>query len=280
MERGGLDVERFVGLVVALCLFSLFFGVIEWFWPALPDRKRQKGQLKTDLVYWFFTPLISKTITRAVLLVIAIAGALFFGKEVVQERVMSGYGPLSTLPLGAQVALTLIVGDFVAYWGHRLFHTGRLWKVHAIHHSSEHLDWLAATRLHPLNDVIMRVAQASALLALGIPMKILAAYVPFLALHGLFLHANVPWDFGPFRHVISSPKFHRWHHTSQEEGLDKNFSGLFPIWDHLFGTFYMPEERQPERFGVPDAGVPEGIWGQLAFPFRRTRNSIQERDAV
>ena len=80
---------------------------------------------------------------------------------------MSGYGPLSTLPLGAQVALTLIVGDVVAYWGHRLFHTGRLWKVHAIHHSSEHLDWLAATRLHPLNDVIMRVAQASALLALG-----------------------------------------------------------------------------------------------------------------
>ena len=267
---------KVIGLIIALVVFSLFFGVIEWLWPALPGRKREGRQLRTDLVYWFFTPLISRTITRAALFTVAIIGAVIFGKEVVQSHVAQGYGPVAALPVGAQVLLTLVVGDFVAYWGHRFFHTGRLWKFHAIHHSSIHLDWLASTRLHPLNDVIMRAVQAIALLALGVPVKILAAYVPFLALHGLFLHANVPRDFGPLRHVISSPKFHRWHHTSQEEGLDKNFSGLFPIWDHLFGTFYMPADRQPERFGVPDAGVPDDLWGQLTYPFRRNLQEIDE----
>ena len=67
--------------------------------------------------------------------------------------------------------------------------------------------------------------------------------------------------------MISSPAFHRWHHTAEEEGRDKNFAGLLPVWDLLFGTFYMPD-RQPERFGVTDQ-VPGSYLGQLLWPFRR-----------
>ena len=77
------------------------------------------------------------------------------------------------------------------------------------------------------------------------------------------------WTFGPLRYALASPGFHRWHHTSQEEGLDKNFAGLFPFIDLLFGTFYMPVGRRPERFGVLNEEVPEGLLGQLAYPFRR-----------
>jgi sterol desaturase/sphingolipid hydroxylase (fatty acid hydroxylase superfamily) len=69
--------------------------------------------------------------------------------------------------------------------------------------------------------------------------------------------------------VIASPVFHRWHHTSEEEGLDKNFAGLFPFIDLAFGTFYMPEGRQPERFGIVRDDVPDGLVAQLAYPFRR-----------
>ena len=77
------------------------------------------------------------------------------------------------------------------------------------------------------------------------------------------------WAFGPFRYVLASPAFHRWHHTSEEEGLDRNFAGLFPWIDLLFGTFYMPEGRRPERFGLAHEDVPEGLLAQLAYPFRR-----------
>jgi sterol desaturase/sphingolipid hydroxylase (fatty acid hydroxylase superfamily) len=54
----------------------------------------------------------------------------------------------------------------------------------------------------------------------------------------ILLHANLPWTFGPLRNALASPAFHRWHHTWEAEGMDRNFSGLFPWIDLLFGTFY------------------------------------------
>ena len=59
------------------------------------------------------------------------------------------------------------------------------------------------------------------------------------------MHANLDWDWGPLRSFLVSPRFHRWHHTSEEEARDKNFAGLLPLWDILFGTYYMPRERRP-----------------------------------
>src|SRR4030095_8565844 len=96
-----------------------------------------------------------------------------------------------------------------------------------------------------------------------------ASVLPCLAVMALLLHADVSWSFGPLRYVIASPRFHRWHHTTEEEGLDKNFAGLFPFLDLIFGTFYMPPGREPFRFGVLHDDVPVGLAGQLAYPFRR-----------
>jgi sterol desaturase/sphingolipid hydroxylase (fatty acid hydroxylase superfamily) len=96
----------------------------------------------------------------------------------------------------------------------------------------------------------------------------LAGIAPLLTLLAILVHANVDWDWGPFRSVIASPRFHRWHHTSEEEGLDKNFAGLLPLWDVVFGTYYMRKDRLPARFGT-DTEVPAGLFGQLTFPFRR-----------
>jgi sterol desaturase/sphingolipid hydroxylase (fatty acid hydroxylase superfamily) len=97
----------------------------------------------------------------------------------------------------------------------------------------------------------------------------MAAYVPFLSFHATFLHANVPWSFGPLRYVVSSPLFHRWHHTREAEGLDRNFAGLFPFIDLAFGTFYMPRDRQPAAFGIQGNPVPTGLVAQLVYPFRQ-----------
>jgi sterol desaturase/sphingolipid hydroxylase (fatty acid hydroxylase superfamily) len=74
---------------------------------------------------------------------------------------------------------------------------------------------------------------------------------------------------GPFKYVLASPVFHRWHHTSQQEGGNTNFAGTFPVWDILFGTFRMPENRLPDNYGVHDQTIPSEIGGQLAYPFRR-----------
>ena len=70
------------------------------------------------------------------------------------------------------------------------------------------------------------------------------------------------------RHVVSSPAFHRWHHTAEASGRDHNFAGLLPLWDIVFGTFWMPASRCA-HVGIEKA-VPPGWLGQLVWPFRRT----------
>lgn len=261
-------VQKLVGLVIGFVLLSLIFGLVERFVARHRNPPRERRTWVTDIAYWFFTPLVTRTITRGCLFAAGIVLVLIVGKEPVQATLAQGRPPIADLPPLAQAALALVVGDFLGYWVHRAFHGPRLWKFHAVHHSPRILDWLSASRVHPVNDIIARAAQAILLLGLGFPAKVLAAYVPFLAAYALLLHANVSWDFGPFRRVLVSPRFHRWHHTSEEEGLDKNFAGLLPIWDILFGTYYMPEGREPLEFGVAD-DIGDGLWSQLSYPFRR-----------
>jgi sterol desaturase/sphingolipid hydroxylase (fatty acid hydroxylase superfamily) len=222
----------------------------------------------TDLAYWAFTPLVTRAVTGVAVAVAAAPIAYLLWGRVDRDLIMHGWGPVSHLPFWAQAIGLLVAGDFIGYWTHRAFHRGLLWRFHAIHHSSRDLDWLSAVRLHPINDTLTRLASAVPLLLTGFAPIALAGIAPLLTILAILIHANLDWDWGPLRSVIASPRFHRWHHTSENEGLDKNFAGLLPLWDILFGTYYMPKDKLPAGFGT-DTEVPPGLIGQLAFPFRR-----------
>jgi sterol desaturase/sphingolipid hydroxylase (fatty acid hydroxylase superfamily) len=217
---------------------------------------------------------VTATITKAAVFIAVVALAIVTGTRISQE---SGIAPfyagsfVTSLPIWTQGVLALVVADFIGYWTHRAFHCGRLWPFHAVHHSSTQLDWLSSVRVHPVNDILGAIARVVPLLLLGFDPLVLAGVVPFFALYALVLHANVPWSFGPLRWVIATPAFHRWHHTSADEGRDKNFAGLLPIFDLAFGTFYLPKHAQPRVFGVAER-VPRGLLGQLAWPFRAARS--------
>lgn len=256
-----------VRFAAGLFVLVILFAVLERRWPWARRGGGRRPGLALDLVYWFFTPLVAKWLTKVVLAVVLVLLALAAGRGLERETLLKGFGPLSRQPLWLQVVEVLVAADFIAYWMHRLFHGVTLWKFHAIHHSSEHLDWLAAVRVHPVNDVVTRAAQLVPLFLAGFPPAILAAYAPALHLFALMLHADVDWTFGPFRHVIASPVFHRWHHTREDAAQGKNFAGMFPVWDVLFGTFHMPAGAVPRDFGVDDA-VPASLRGQLIWPFR------------
>jgi sterol desaturase/sphingolipid hydroxylase (fatty acid hydroxylase superfamily) len=267
--------KQFVGLILGFVALTLIFWVIEFFWPSIPNQKRwgRRG-FQVDLLFWFFTPLVTKSITRVAVLVAVVPLFLIMGRSLNKEAIAAGYGPMMNAPAWLQVVLILVVGDFIGYWTHRWFHTRRLWKFHAVHHSSKEVDWLSSVRLHPVNDVVTRVAQAVPFVLLGFSPLVIAAYVPFLTFYAILLHANVSWSFGPLKYLLASPTFHRWHHTREDEAIDMNFAGLLPIWDILFGTFYMPRGKRPTKFGVHDDSVPETFIGQLLYPFRRT--SVRE----
>lgn len=264
------------GFLILACLFSL----LERRFPAIRARRKWTEGLATDLAYWAATPILFDPIARAVSLVpivgLAILGGVPQSGLSIEAWVHEGHGPLRALPLVVQAPLAFFVMDLVGYWTHRLFHRGRWWRFHAIHHAASPLNWRSAIRVHPLNEVVNRTAHAIALVGLGFRVDVLMGVGPVFALYALLLHANVPWSFGPLRFVIASPVFHRWHHTSEEEGLDKNFAGLFPVIDLVFGTFHMPG-RQPTTFGVAGETVPAGFWRQLVWPFRSRPNATDQR---
>jgi sterol desaturase/sphingolipid hydroxylase (fatty acid hydroxylase superfamily) len=74
--------------------------------------------------------------------------------EVLKLGEYRGYGPLSRQPIWLQATQIYLLVDFTGYWTHRLFHTGNWWPFHAVHHSSEDLDWLGSLRVHPVNDLV------------------------------------------------------------------------------------------------------------------------------
>jgi sterol desaturase/sphingolipid hydroxylase (fatty acid hydroxylase superfamily) len=240
-------------VAIGFVVLSVVFGLLE-------RRSVLRWERRVDFLYWFFTPFVSRAISAAA------AGAVFLFLGAITGRGL-GSSWFASQPLMLQWIEVLIGGDLTGYCSHRLFHRQPLWRFHAIHHSSETLDWLAAARVHPLNEAISRMLQLIPFFILGFDPRVVAAAVPFLTFYAIFLHANLRWDFGPLRYAIATPRFHRWHHTSESEGLDKNFAGLFPWIDLLFGTFYMPAGREPKSFGLADEPIPTNFVGQLAYPF-------------
>lgn len=268
----------FLGIVVGFVVLSILFGIVERLFPSIPGRRVVRAGFWLDVCYWGFTPLVTKTATRVAVIVFLVPTAAFVlwlaGRGVSRESfdaVKQGFGPLARQPIWLQAIEMLVIGDFIGYWLHRMFHRGAWWPFHAVHHSSTELDWLGAVRLHPVNDAVSRLGQAAVLLGLGFVPTAVAGYGGFLTLYAIFLHANLSWDLGPLRGVIASPRFHRWHHTKEAEALNKNFAGFFPLWDIVFGTYYMPRGKVPTDFGVPDA-VPMRLWGQLIWPFRARKS--------
>jgi len=228
-----------------------------------------KRDLLTDLCYWFLIPLFARYLRIGLL--VAGAALLFgiTGPDDLAAFYQDGHGPLARLPLWLQGVLFLVGSDFLMYWIHRAFHREPLWKYHAVHHSSEELDWISAARFHPVNIFLGSVATDVALLLAGVSPSVFVILGPFTVAHSAFVHANLAWSLGPFRYVIAGPIFHRWHHTSFDRGGDKNFASTFPVLDLLFGTFYMPPNQRPDAYGIADRDFPSGFARQLLYPFRR-----------
>jgi sterol desaturase/sphingolipid hydroxylase (fatty acid hydroxylase superfamily) len=228
----------------------------------------KKPDVITDVLYAFVLPGITGYVRIAFLVVgAALITGVFAGGDI-ESYLVEGRGMFAGLPFWAQCVIYVICTDVILYWTHRIFHVDRLWRYHAIHHSSEHLDWLSAFRFHPVNTIFHSVLADAVMLLAGIPPSVLVFLAPFNLFMSGFVHADVDWDLGPFRYVIASPVFHRWHHTDVARGGEKNFAPTFPVIDMIFGTFYMPKGVMPDNFGVDDPHFPKGFEDQLLYPFK------------
>ena len=119
----------------------------------------------------------------------------------VGEILPSGYLRfMDSQPMWLRVVEAVLASDLSIYWAHRLQHRfDFLWRFHAVHHSAEHLDWLAAHREHPVDSIYSIIAINLPVILLGLPLEALAGLLAFRGLWAIFIHSNVSLTLGNFR---------------------------------------------------------------------------------
>ena len=264
VEIGGDIQNTWLGLdwfVLNLMLYSAVYVPLERFFALRPEQPTFRREWTTDLSYFFLNSIL-----------VQILGLLTMQPAMTLlnwARIPAVVSFLSGLPILVQAVVCILSADLTQYWVHRAFHqVPLLWKFHAIHHSAESMDWLAGSRLHLVDAVATRSLTYVPLFLLGFSQPAIVIYVVVVVIQATFIHANVRWQFAPLQRWIATPCFHHWHHSAEPAAIDKNFSVHTPLWDRLFGTWYMPG-RWPASYGLCESyDVPSGWFRQFLYPFR------------
>lgn len=255
------------GATIWLLICAAVFSLLQELFPFDKAQPRIRKDLWVDLIYWLGGPLLYTSVGTG----LTMAGfyLIFAGDmNAAVQYAQNGANWLKDMPLWGQAICVMLIQDFSLYWTHRLFHGGKLWKFHAIHHGAQNMDWIHSSRFHPVNIICHTLFANALVLWMGFSPAAIILLAPLNTLYSAMVHSNVNWDFGPYlRYVFASPVFHRWHHTGPDEGGNMNFAATFPILDVMFGTYYMPEGKKPGPTGLYEDYVPKDILGQLAFPF-------------
>lgn len=190
-------------------------------------------------------------------------------------------------PFLLQAFEALILSDFLIYWGHRLQHkVDFLWRFHKVHHSAEHLDWLAAHREHPLDSIYTIGLINLPAFIMGFPLEAIAGVIAFRGIWAIYIHSNVRLPIGRLKMLIGAPELHHWHHNLDRD--TGNYANISPIMDLIFGTYLCPDE-EPEHFGIHEKTpknyigqiieplLPKGKWEQLETKIR-ARQSLDKKE--
>lgn len=250
--------------VLELFVLGLIFVPLEALF-ALREQRVLRAGWQTDLKHFFVSHVGVQLLSFAAL----IPAQVFFAWAVRLEFQQA----VAAQPLWVQFFELIFIVDLATYWIHRAFHqVPWIWSFHAIHHSSLQMDWLAGSRMHIVDVMITRAVSFLPIFILGFAPAALYAYLVFVSFHAEFIHANVRWRFPALRWLISTPEYHHWHHSSDEEGIDKNFASFLPMWDLLFGTAHQPD-YWPKNYGTVKFQPPENYLGQITYPFRKRENT-------
>ncbi|MDA1194651.1 MAG: sterol desaturase family protein [Planctomycetota bacterium] len=257
------------GFAILLAIFL----PLEILFPAHPRERGAKRRLRaeygTDLLFAFGQFLLW---TAPVVFVLTLVYRHSSQLPLAGVRAFVGAQPFWLQFLGV-----ILLCDVGIYWGHRLSHKFEfLWRFHRVHHTAKTVDWVAAYREHPFDNLYTRLIENLPAILLGFPLEALAGFAMFRGLWALYIHSNVSLSPGPLRYLLGSPRLHHWHHEVGHSGK-VNFANLSPLMDLAFGTYYDPGQM-PERYGIPD-DVSTNYVVQLVDPLlpEPARSRLQER---
>ena len=267
MELGyPLQVSTYIPVIIgALIITSLelkFPHRKEW----LPDT----SDIKNDLIFMGLVQIVLPKIL-SFFVVITLLGYL-----TANEISLTGYWP-HQLPTYLQVILMLLSADFLRYWLHRAAHNWNpLWRLHEVHHSPHKLYWVNVGRFHPIEKALQFLFDALPFIILGVSEEVLALYFIFYAINGFFQHCNIELRLGFLNYLISGPELHRWHHSMVVKEGNKNYGNNLIIWDVLFGTRFLPKDREVNKLGLKNRQYPLDFVNQMRTPFIKDKPIDQD----
>ncbi|MGE8320345.1 MAG: sterol desaturase family protein [Comamonas sp.] len=257
------DHTPYIGLdwfILDLLGSSLIFIFIEKLFALRKDQPVFRPEWQTDFQHF----LVNHMVVGFILLATNLMVHKFFGWAA-HDGIR---GWVAGLNFWVALFLIILVADLVQYWTHRAYHeVPLLWRIHAVHHSVKSMDWLAGSRQHILELLITRTLVLAPIYVLGFSKEVIDAYIIIVGFQAVFNHANVSVRLGPLRYVIVTPNFHHWHHSQDQEALDKNYAAHYAFLDYLFGTAVKSDKPWPQDYGVLGDYVPDGFFKQLKFPF-------------
>ena len=173
-------------------------------------------------------------------------------------------------PVWVQAILMVLLVDFLRYWLHRAAHENdTLWRLHSVHHSVEQLYWLNTARFHPVEKALQMCLDSLPFLLLGVDARVLALYYLAYATNGFFQHCNIRLRYGFLNYIVGSAETHRWHHSRTPREANANYGNTVIVWDLLFGTWFLPADRDVDELGLQDPVYPKSFLGLMRAPFRK-----------
>lgn len=183
--------------------------------------------------------------------------------------------------------VTFVIADCAYYWYHRLTHeVPLLWTMHHTHHSSPWMNLTTALRLNWVAKYVSPLFFAP-LVLIGFSPLVLGASLALGLLYQFLLHTEAIGRLGWFEgKLLNTPSAHRVHHGSNDEYIDKNYAGVFIIWDQLFGTYQA--EESPVRYGVTTGFLSHNpllvqfqpLWQCICGQWRREQTIAADRAAA
>jgi sterol desaturase/sphingolipid hydroxylase (fatty acid hydroxylase superfamily) len=145
--------------------------------------------------------------------------------------------------------VAFVAYDFCYYWKHRFGHQWRImWASHAAHHQSEEYNLSTALR-QTGTDYIGFVFYVPMYLA-GTPVEVMISVGTLNLVYQFWVHTEHVRYLGILDYILVTPSNHRVHHAKNPNYIDKNYGGVFVIWDRLFSTFAVEKVEEPCRYGI------------------------------
>ena len=263
-------------LILDLLATTLLFTTIEKLVPLRPDQPVFRRFWQTDFLYFVSGHLL---VGLTLLLAYGAVYGLANGLNVLVPVADSWRCWFHDLPFGWALLLLMLVTDFARYWLHRFYHETRIgWRLHAIHHSAMDMDWISGSRTHGIETVLSTAVILAPAFVLGFSQSVIQVYILIAGVQAVFNHTNASVRLGPLRYFIVTPNFHHWHHSRDEEALDRCYAAHFAFWDYLFGTAVTADKNKewPHEYGVVGDHVPQGFWAQQLYPLTGPRPALPQ----